>query len=216
GVQRVQRRHRLLEDDGDAVTAHPLHHGLGSAHELLARKADASARMPRRRIGQELHDRQRRDRFAGAALAHQRHRLPALDVEGDVPDRLDLAPLHGERDGEVAHGEQRRHRTFRGSKASRTASPMKMRSESMTARTTKPVRPSQGAWRFALPWARISPREAEPGGRPKPRKSSDVSVVMAPLRMKGRKVRVATIALGNRWRAMMTVLRTPRARAART
>src|SRR5438309_11856479 len=103
--------------------------------------------------------------------------------------RLDLAAVHGERDREVAHGEQRRHRTFRGSKASRTASPMKMRSESMTASTTKPVRPSQGAWRFALPWARISPSEAEPGGRPKPRKSSDVSVVMAPLRMKGRKVR---------------------------
>ena len=63
-VQRVQRRHRLLEDHRDAVTAHPLHHGLGSAHELLALQANAPARMPRRRIGQELHDRQRRDRFA--------------------------------------------------------------------------------------------------------------------------------------------------------
>src|SRR5438876_8095922 len=49
--------------------------------------------------------------------------------------------------------------------------------------------------RLALPWARISPSEGEPGGRPKPRKSSEVSVVMDPLRMNGRKVSVATMAL---------------------
>ncbi|MNU02346.1 hypothetical protein D3C72_2460200 [compost metagenome] len=49
-----------------------------------------------------------------------------------------------------------------------------------------------------LPWAIISPREGEPGGMPKPRKSSEVSVVIEPDRMKGRKVSVATIAFGSR------------------
>jgi hypothetical protein len=47
-----------------------------------------------------------------------------------------------------------------------------------------------------LALAQEFPREGEPGGRPKPRKSSDVSVVIEPERMKGRKVSVATMALG--------------------
>ena len=61
-----------------------------------------------------------------------------------------------------------------------------------------------------------SPSEGEPGGRPKPRKSSEVSVVIEPLRMKGRKVSVATMAFGSRWRNMMVTLPTPSARAAFT
>ena len=60
-------------------------------------------------------------------------------------------------------GRRRRHAVFRGSNASRTASPMKTSRLSITARTTKPVMPSHGAWRFALPWARISPSDGEPG-----------------------------------------------------
>src|SRR5581483_3740050 len=116
----------------------------------------------------------------------------------------------GERDGEILHGKEHQ-RTLRGSKASRTASPTKTSSESMTASTAKAVTPSHGAWRLVLPCARISPSEAEPGGRPKPRKSSDVSVVMEPFRMKGRNVRVATMAFGSRWRRMIAALLTPRA-----
>ncbi|GIS91334.1 MAG: hypothetical protein CM1200mP20_13750 [Pseudomonadota bacterium] len=46
--------------------------------------------------------------------------------------------------------------------------------------TMKPVRPSQGACRLALPCPSSSPREAEPGGRPIPRKSSAVSAVTEP------------------------------------
>src|SRR5262249_1532954 len=186
----------------DAVAAHALHRGVGSTHQLLALELDAARRMPRFRIWQQLHDRQRGDRFAGAALANQRQRRPALDLERDVSHRLQLAALHRKRDGTIPHGEHRHPRTFPGWKASPPASPMKMSSVSMRARTTKPVSPSQGACRLALPCARISPSEAEPGGRPKPRKSSEVSVVMAPLRMNGRNVSVATIALGSRWRAM--------------
>ena len=43
--------------------------------------------------------------------------------------------------------------------------------------TTKPVMPSQGACRLSLPWFSSSPSEGEPGGRPKPRKSSEVRAV---------------------------------------
>src|SRR6202008_845839 len=103
---------------------------------------------------------------------------------------------------------------LRGSKASRTASPTKIRSDSMMATEKKPVKPSQGAWMLALPWDSSSPSDGEPGGRPKPRKSSAVSVITDDDTMNGRKVMVATIAFGSRWRNMMTALETPSARAA--
>src|SRR5271154_4383223 len=92
---------------------------------------------------------------------------------------------------------------LRGSKESRTASPTKISSDSISATAKKPVRPSHGACTLALPWLSNSPSEGEPGGRPKPRKSSAVSVITDDDKMNGRKVMVATMALGNRWRKMM-------------
>src|ERR1700758_4503998 len=103
---------------------------------------------------------------------------------------------------------------LRGSKASRTASPMKINSDSMIATEKNPVKPSHGAWMLALPCDSSSPSDGEPGGRPKPRKSSAVNVITEEETMNGRKVMVATIAFGNRWRNMMTALETPSARAA--
>src|SRR5690606_25466668 len=124
-----------------------------------------------------------------------------------------------EDDAEIAHTEEGRvthWKVFLGSKASRTASPMKISRLSMIEMAKKPVRPSHGAWILSLPWASSSPSEGDPGGRPKPRKSSEVSVVIEPLRMKGRKVSVATMAFGRRWRNMIVLFLTPRARAALT
>src|ERR1700704_3050005 len=103
---------------------------------------------------------------------------------------------------------------LRGSNASRTASPMKIRSDSMMATAKNPVKPSHGAWTLALPCDSNSPSEGEPGGNPKPRKSSAVSVITDDDTMNGRNVMVATMAFGNRWRNMITALETPSARAA--
>src|SRR6202521_5521962 len=103
---------------------------------------------------------------------------------------------------------------LRGSNASRTASPIKIRSDSMIATAKKPVKPSHGAWTLALPCDSNSPSEGEPGGNPKPRKSSAVSVITDDETMNGRNVMVATMAFGNRWRNMITALETPSARAA--
>src|SRR5258705_11767083 len=103
---------------------------------------------------------------------------------------------------------------LRGSKASRTPSPMKINSDNMIATEKKPVKPSHGACTLALPCDSNSPSDGEPGGRPKPRKSSAVSVITEDETMKGRNVMVATIAFGNRWRNMITALETPSARAA--
>src|SRR4030081_2488469 len=133
-----------------------------------------------------------------------------------------LARALTEGDGEVRDLEQllitclhRAHQNvLRGSKASRTASPMKIKSESMVATVRKPQIPSQGAWILALACESISPSEGEPGGRPKPRKSSAVSVITDEETMNGRKVMVATMALGKRCRNMMVRFDTPSARAA--
>src|SRR5437588_1791728 len=103
---------------------------------------------------------------------------------------------------------------LRGSNASRTASPMKIRSDSMIATEKNPVKPSHGACTLDLPCDSNSPSDGEPGGKPKPRKSSAVSVITEEDTMNGRKVMVATIAFGNRWRNMITALETPSARAA--
>src|SRR4030088_2059955 len=103
---------------------------------------------------------------------------------------------------------------LRGSKASRTPSPMKIRSDSMIATAKKPVKPSHGACTLALACDSNSPSDGEPGGNPKPRKSSAVSVMTDEDTMKGRNVMVATMALGNRCRNMITALDTPSARAA--
>src|SRR5213083_259377 len=98
---------------------------------------------------------------------------------------------------------------LRGSKASRTASPMKISSDNMMATAKKPVKPSHGACTLALPCDSSSPSDGEPGGRPKPRKSSAVSVITEDDTMKGRNVMVATMAFGSRWRNMIFGLETP-------
>src|SRR3981189_3580645 len=103
---------------------------------------------------------------------------------------------------------------LRGSNASRAASPMKIRSDSMIATAKKPAKPSQGACTLALACDSNSPSDGEPGGNPKPRKSSAVSVITDDDTMNGRNVMVATMAFGNRCRNMITALDTPSARAA--
>src|SRR5438067_5127456 len=91
---------------------------------------------------------------------------------------------------------------------------MKINNDSMIATAKKPVKPSHGACTLALPCDSNSPSDGEPGGRPKPRKSSAVSVITDDETMNGRNVMVATSAFGSKWRTMMTRLDTPSARAA--
>src|SRR5580692_8353772 len=65
--------------------------------------------MPRCRIRQELEDRQRGDRFAGAGFPDQRQRLALGDIERDMVDRERLLPAAAaaaEGNGEIADGEE--------------------------------------------------------------------------------------------------------------
>src|ERR1044071_4547015 len=218
-VQRIKRGHRLLEDHRDAVAAHLPQPCRRRADQLLAGEADtALGGVGGGGGGQQLQDREGRHRLAGAAFADQRQGLAAVEAERGALHRLDRRRIAAaaEGDAEIAHLQEAHRLTLRGSKASRTASPIKIKRLSMTASTANAVMPSQGACRLALPCARSSPSEAEPGGRPKPRKSSEVRVVIEPFRMNGMKVIVATVAFGSTWRQMMTGSETPSARAART
>jgi hypothetical protein len=75
---------------------------------------------------------------------------------------------------------------------------------------------SQGACRLSRPWDTSSPSDGEPGGSPKPRKSRLARIVTEPERVKGRKVSVATMALGRMCRRITAKSETPSAFAART
>src|SRR5262249_46435928 len=139
---------------------------------------------------QELHHRQRGHRLARTGLADEGNGFAALDLEADALNGGRQIVTLAETDAEIADGGQRGgahyRNVFLGSNRSRPASPTKITSDSMIDITRNPVMPSQGAWRLSLPWASISPSEAEPGGRPKPRKSSEVRAVIEPIRMNGR------------------------------
>src|ERR1700716_1955087 len=174
------------------------------------------------RIRQQLQDRQRADGFSGAGFSDQRHALATLDLKGNMVDRDRGAARLMKRHRQIADVEQRLvdrvhaaayRNVFRGSNASRTASPMKISSDSMMATAKNPVKPSHGAWTLALPCDSNSPSDGDPGGNPKPRKSSAVSVITDEDTMKGRNVMVATMAFGSRCRNMITALDTPSARA---
>src|SRR5262249_33360175 len=217
-MQWIERRHRLLEDDRDVVAAHMAHVAFAQWKKVTTLEHDRARRMVCRRIGKQLHHRKGGDRFARSGFPDKRDRLTLADVERHTIDGQKLALTSSEGDRKVADRQQsfvRVHlKVFLGSNASRTASPMKISNESMIAMLKKPVRPSHGACTLAFPCDSNSPSDGEPGGRPKPRKSSAVNVITDDDKMNGRNVMLSTIAIGSKCRKIMTVLETPRARAA--
>ena len=102
-VDRVQRRHGFLEDDGDFVAAYSPHllatrwqlgdvdgiRGAAGAIEYLAR-LDAPGR------GYQLQDGERGDALAAATLAYDREGLAWRYVEADAVHGADNAFLRGE------------------------------------------------------------------------------------------------------------------------
>ncbi len=145
-VQWVQRGHRLLKHHRDRIAADSAQSFLIAFQNILALEQRGAGDM---RAGREQpQDRQRRDRLPGAGFADDRQRATARQRKRYASDRGKFGAALPEGHAQIAHIEKRclAHAiVFRGSKASRTASPMKINSESMMAMTKKPVRPSQGA-----------------------------------------------------------------------
>ena len=92
-VQRVERRHRLLKNHGDAAAAQAAHLALALAQEVFAGKADGAAGDCA--VDQAQH-RQSSDRFARTRLTDQGEFLARRDVEGHVVNHRRSAEAHAE------------------------------------------------------------------------------------------------------------------------
>ena len=82
GLDRVERRHRLLEHHADVVAAQRAHLVFGGRKDVDAVEGDAAGGA--RRMRQKLHDGQRRHRLAGAGFADQPHHFAGRDGQLDV------------------------------------------------------------------------------------------------------------------------------------
>ena len=94
------------------------------------------------------------------------------------------------------------------------ASPTNTSNPSIIPNVKKLVIPSHGACKLFLPWFTISPKDADPGGKPKPKKSKPDKAVTDALKLKGRKVTVAIVAFGSICLIIILVFETPNAFAA--
>ncbi len=108
---RIQRGHRLLEDDRDVLAADLAQFVFGSLAQVAPGERNPAVDADDRVLGKQPDDRHRRDALARTRLAHQRQRAVLRHVEADVPHRLDDPVLaQSERDFEVLDGNECAHR----------------------------------------------------------------------------------------------------------
>jgi hypothetical protein len=102
-VERIERRHRLLEDHRDLAAADGAHARLAEAAQVVAVEDDP----PRRaRAVDEAEHRQRRDRLARSRLADEGELLAGVDRQRHVVDD----GARAESDRQVLDREQRGQR----------------------------------------------------------------------------------------------------------
>src|SRR5262245_60660213 len=82
--RRIEARHRLLEDHGDAVTPDLPELVLVDLEQIPALEANRACRNPPIGARYEAHHSQRRNRLPASALTNQAERLACGDVEADV------------------------------------------------------------------------------------------------------------------------------------
>ena len=167
-VQGVQTGHRLLEDKADVIAPHPTQFPLARPNHLAAKVGDRPAH--NRIVRQQPDGRQRRDRLARPAFAHQGHGFPLGHGERHALNRRDHPAILTEADIQPFDIQNNRHwKVFLGSKASRTPSKMNTKSESMMAKVKKVTKAKDGICKFCCAWRDNCPNEGNSGGRPKPR-----------------------------------------------
>ncbi|MCY1363637.1 hypothetical protein D3C81_1680300 [compost metagenome] len=118
GVQRVQRRHRLLEDHRDLGTADCPHLAVGNVEQVLAFETDRAVVVG---IFHQAQHGQRGHGLARAGFADQRVALAGAQVEADLAHRAGGMFAVAEGDGELVHahqrGARRRRRCLRGGRS---------------------------------------------------------------------------------------------------
>ncbi len=111
---RVERGHGLLEDHGDLVTADLPEARVRRTQQLLTTEADGAPRddLPGR-IGNQSHERKRRDRLPATRLADDPECLPLLHVEGDAVHGLGHTGVGPEIRAQVTDLEERHQTALR-------------------------------------------------------------------------------------------------------
>jgi hypothetical protein len=94
---RVQRCHRILEDHRDVLAADPLHLALGQGSEITPHEADGATDDLCRRVRQQPHDRQRRQRLATAGFTDDGESLAGRDCQRQAIDRRQHATAREQR-----------------------------------------------------------------------------------------------------------------------
>src|SRR5690606_22304563 len=160
-------------------------------------------------------DRERRHRLARPALAYDPERLARFERERDAVYRAGHALVGVEVGPEVLHLEQRHQLLSRGSSASRSPSPTRLKASTVTTI----ARPGNVASHHApnstsLPSATILPHEGAGSGTPSPRNESPASsTIVLPMPSVAATMTGAST-LGTRCRRMMRGPLMPSARAA--
>ena len=151
-VHRVQAGHRLLEDHADVAAAHGLHLGFRQRQQIqhlaaIAQQCRAAAHDAARRRAEQAHQSQRGDALAGAGLADDRQGFAGAYPERHPLDRIDRAAFAVEAHAEIVDGKDVRHRctSSRGSSASRSPSPRKLKPVTAKVMTAPGRIASQGA-----------------------------------------------------------------------
>ena len=165
-ANRVQRRHRLLENHPDAPPANTAHRRLVQREQILAVKPRRAAAM--RAVRKQSHHRKRRHRLAGAGLTGDTEDLPRRDRQADVANGVDAADAHGQIvDGE-ARGTHRRLRNL-GSRWSRSPSPVRF-SPRTVAMMASPGSTARCGAKLIMVWlsASIRPHDGSGGCAPSP------------------------------------------------
>ena len=85
---RIERRHRLLEDHRDAIAANTAHLGGRFQQQVVALEQHAARRGGELARRQQAHDGMGGDGLARAGLADHAHDLAGRDRERDVLDRV--------------------------------------------------------------------------------------------------------------------------------
>ena len=113
-VDRVQRRHRVLEDHRDLVAA-DLAQLVGVDLQQIPVLEDRLALGHGVPLRVQAHDRHAGDALAAARLAHDRERLALLDAERDAVHRVDDAVIRAEVRLQILDVKQRHARNCTGS-----------------------------------------------------------------------------------------------------
>ena len=141
GVDRRQRRHRILEHGADGLAAYPRHPLVGQSEQFVAVQPDRAGHLGV--LGQQPDDGHRTGGLPCAGFADQRHDFARVDVKVHAAHRIDPLGVGRKCDTQVRHLEQAHSRRLRrsarlpGSSASRKPSPTRL--EHITISTSTPA-----------------------------------------------------------------------------